>query len=247
MPKRDNYKAKWLAALADGQQTPSELADVVENKLDSIEGSEFKATRELSLLHQTLIEGGKQAVSLCDMMDECRDMNMIMFKEITHGIDSKISQMPSKVLARRMRDVLMLAEERIGYLSTMCENLQDSVTKMSNKVDVLEVCNRKLQMTTISDLIIGGRPTKSQMEDFFENQSDVQRHSEYNQLPDDFSSIVTNVHSRNIQDSSIQYDDNESNTGDVSSDDDSIKESSQMVTANRPHKRNDSHLNDVEL
>jgi len=191
--RRNNYKTKWLASLADHASTAGTLVQELEGKLDTVDHTQFSATRELVKVHEALIECGKTATDLCDLMDETRICGDISFKTITHPIDGKLSTMPSKVLVTRVKDVLRIADERIGLLSSICESYHDAMTRVNMKVCSLEVSNRKLQGTVLKSLVIGQNPTVSELEDYSEDPLKVKRLSEYNELSDEFTSVLTNI------------------------------------------------------
>jgi hypothetical protein len=218
--KHDNYKSKWLAALHDAQLTPTEAATQAEVKIESVEGTQLSAGRELAQLHQVLIEGGLQAVSLCDYLDETRVNNQLTFAPIIHGIDAHIGKMPSKIIARRIRDVLRLAEERIGILTAMYESSVEAVDRLTMRIDTMEIGNRHLQSNVLNSMLIGKGATPNEIDEYVQNPRHFRRISEYRSVPDDFNIILIN--DRNQHHVNGHQSDGESRDGDGSDSDDSV-------------------------
>jgi hypothetical protein len=183
--KKDNYKAKWLAALAAHVQTPTQEAENLEKRIEVIDSTQFNAHRELEALHDVLIECAQQARGGCELLDHTRDVGTLMFKEAIHDIDGRISKMPSRVIARRVRDVLKLLEERVGIQFAIIDNQRTAIGSMTQKLSELEISNRKLQRSVLTGLILGQNPTANEMEDYIANPSSVRRNSEYTELSDD--------------------------------------------------------------
>jgi hypothetical protein len=189
--KRMNYKAKWLAAIKESQPTPLELCDVVEEKAQVIDGTTVSAISELTKLQQVLVQAANQGVSLCEIMNECSDVGFAKFANLEHMIDGKISRMPSQVIVRRVRDIMKMAEERIGVLSAICDNHADAMNKVTFRVETLEIANRKLQEALMGSLIIGKNPSRSDIEEYLSEPMKYRRNSEYEDLDADFSLLIT--------------------------------------------------------
>lgn len=244
--RRMNYKAKWLASLEGRASAPGEVATVLEQKLETVDNTQFSAVRELASLHTALQECGATAVDLCEMMDASRDVGQVTFKEVVHGIDTKLSTMPSKVLARRVRDVLRIADERIGILTSICESNFEAITRMSHRADVLEIGNRKLQYSVLNSLVIGKNPTPNEMEDYSMDPSSIKRLSEYSELPDDFTAMLTNNRK-----TALDYGNNtitDADYDDIFDDGDDTPEITAVVKQKHKHKRGDSkYQQDIPL
>lgn len=204
MPRKDNYKAKWMAALEAGQKTGAEVASVAEAYIESAVGTQFGVTEQLSALHQTLIEAGVAAKSTCDLMDECRDIGHLCFKEVQHGIDPRISEMPSKIIARRLRDVLRLAEERIGILTSICEDQYEALGRIGGQMNLMNIQNDKTQRAAFNTLYLGRAAKPNEIEDYIANPRAYHRNSEYHELPEDWTSILT-AHDRARLDGNGNY------------------------------------------
>lgn len=161
-----SYKQKWLNALRDPTTTPSETANVVRQKTEEISSANVNATLKLRQLSSVLGEAARNAKSLTSLMDETRHSAGVDFGEIGHHIDGKLSQMDAVVIVRRLRDCLKQAEVRIGILSAACEELTDKSGQMAMDVCSLHANANVLQEAAVEVLMIGGRPSEDEMDDY---------------------------------------------------------------------------------
>jgi len=212
MPLRDNYKAKWLAAIDPKSTLLEDISVDGGQTVDNVTSTHASLIADIRALHDTLIQGGNAAKSLCEVMDEFRLLGTIDFKEIQHNIDAKISTMPSKIIARRLRDVLRASQERIGLLSIMCMEQQDTIESLTSSMSILRHGTAKLQTTAINTLFIGQRATRDELEDYIKCPTKPRRGSEYNEYDEDWSSVLTNDRSH--------IDESANNDHDFNSDDD---------------------------
>jgi hypothetical protein len=228
--KKNNYKAKWLAALAEAQASPSELANDVEKLTTVLDDTSMTTQQNIERLHEALIGAGRQATNLCELMNECNDFNLVKFKQIDHMIDSKISKMPSMVIARRIRDVTRYAEERIGILSTMCESHERALSQMHERVQYLEIGNRKLQKTLMGTVLIGKNPSSDEIEALLDGDK-IRRDGGYESVDEDESALLTGPRS---------HDDDYSDVDNTHSDDeresDPVDNNKTAVVVKKHHK-----------
>lgn len=166
MTPRDNYKTKWLNALAANQTAPSIAAAETTKTLDTVKDSQVNTTIELNKVHSTLMAAAAAAKTVCQTMDSCSRFGGLDFGESTHGIDGKLGSMNLNIMARRIRDVLLMADARIGFLSVVCEDLTDANSRMTFDADILKRQNEKFVSTAVETLYIGKNPTQNEIEDY---------------------------------------------------------------------------------
>lgn len=185
---RNNYKAKWLAALADGVAAPSENSKIVTDSLDSAFVAAADATSSLGKIQHSAMEAAAAAKRVMTVMDELSYIAGIDFGQAAHGIDSKLSTMPLPVMLRRIRDILKMCETRIGVLSISAEESHEHLLKSRERAKNLTKEVKPLQATIVSSAWIGTSPTESELEDFYDKKAEnFHRHGiQYEDLDDDW-------------------------------------------------------------
>jgi len=174
--KRDNYKAKWLASLPSGVQTATDTAHDAQSTANAVNHAQVNTAIELTKARNAMIEATRCARSLAELMDECREVGGTDFGETVHAIDSSIANMNITVMARRMRDVLKIAEFRIGYLTAVVEDQSSAISAMKAEIKSLHLPTVGLQKSTIETLIIGTNPTLGELDDLDDKYSSGEYH-----------------------------------------------------------------------
>lgn len=170
MSLKNNYKAKWLAALSDKKESPTEAASTAEETSRGIVNAHIGTTIELKRLQTTMIDAAANARRLVSLLDEAKTCAGIEFGEAIHTIDGKLTQMDLITMARRFRDIFKIAEARIGFLSAACENLEEANGKLHLEISTTSASGLKLQNSTLETLVIGVSPTRSELEDFSDSE-----------------------------------------------------------------------------
>jgi hypothetical protein len=175
-----NYKAKWLAALSEKQTVPTQAAEANSRNVEQIQETSITATTQLRRLQSVMIEATRNAKSLAELMDECQSSAGIEFGLTSHSIDSKLGSMDLVIMARRLRDVIKLAEIRIGILTAATDNLAEANARLLHDTSTAGIQNSILQRATVETLLIGNKPTDAEFEDYRDNNSGT-RYARYNE------------------------------------------------------------------
>jgi hypothetical protein len=169
--KRDNYKAKWLASLPSSVQTSTDIAHDAQSSLNTVTHAQVNTAIELVKAKNAMIEATKSAKLLAELMDECRDVGDMDFGETIHAIDNSITSMNIIVMARRMRDVMRIAEARIGFLTALVDDQHKAISSLKDNIKSLHTPTVELQKSAIEALIIGSNPSMVELDDLDEKYS----------------------------------------------------------------------------
>jgi len=185
---KTSYKAKWLASLSDKQETPIAQAASLIKGSDEIKNAQVNTVLQIQKVHGTLIQAAMCAKSLISVMDESSSTPGLDFGQVGHEIDSKITKLDSNLIARRLRDVIKLAEARIGVLSAIAENALEANTLMANELLVLRTSTNSLERAAVESFYIGSQPTRKELDDLGEDPSTAHKRFGvvYDDLPDEW-------------------------------------------------------------
>jgi hypothetical protein len=195
--KRDSYKAKWLASLAPSTQTGTETLHAAQSQINNVSHTQVNTSQEISRLHTTLIETAAAAKSLGELMDECQHIGTTDFGEIGHAIDNKIQSMSMIVIVRRVRDMIRLAEARIGILSAIADDQYNANRMLASEIKSLEQPTVNLQKVALESLLIGKNPSANELQEFTETELIGNFHRfglEYEDVDED--NIITQINAR---------------------------------------------------
>lgn len=182
---KSNYKAKWLAALAENQTTPSQSAEAASTQVTKIMNGQIGTSVEMKRLQSTMMEAASSAKKLVSLLDETSVCAGIDFGETVHHVDSKLSHLNLQIMARRFRDLFRIAEARIGFLSAACDDHETANAQLLMEITTMEVSSRQLQATTVESLVIGSSPTRAEMEDFSDSERSGRRMTRFGITYDD--------------------------------------------------------------
>lgn len=163
---RNNYKAKWLAALKESEQTPTERSSNIENTSQSIVNTSANASISINKIQHAAMETAAQAKKTIQTLVDHRITAGIDFGDVTHGIDNKLSSMPIPIMMRRIRDILLMCEMRIGILSISADESHRELVRSHERVTSLQRSLEPLQSSITNAAWIGVNPTASEFEDF---------------------------------------------------------------------------------
>lgn len=194
MTSRQNYKAKWLAALSEKQTLPTDDAAKIEKDAINIREAHTTATTQLRRLQTVMFEGAHAATRLNRVMDECRNVAGVEFGECVHEVDGKLGSLDMVVIARRLRDTIKVAEMRIGILTAAVDNIMEANQRIFAEVDMMGSHATLLQQAAVETLLIGNNPSEREMEDYQEHKTGTRfiRHNlEYQDMDEGY--IVTQL------------------------------------------------------
>lgn len=187
---RDNYKAKWLAALRDGGNDVIDRAETAPKLAESVVSSEVSAHVELQKLQTITYETASVAKSLIALLNESSTVAGVDYGKHDHEIDGKISKMPLYVVMRRVRDILKLAQFRVGMLTVACEELNEAGQSMAEQLQIVHNQSLHLKRTTVNALMLGPDPTREELDDYTENRRGSQRYNRYGIAYEDLTDDV---------------------------------------------------------
>lgn len=239
---RNNYKAKWLAALKSDVETPSVSTAAVAKGLQTIRSIDSDTASAVNKIREAAIEAAVVARRVLELMDSEANVAGVDFGKVGVAIDSKLALMPVPIILRRLRDTLKIAEARIGILSVSANEYYTAHQKIVTEVDIVQSNQEHLQRALLETSYIGARPTTSDLEDYKDNKaSDFTRFGlNYTDLPEDWLDLSLNH--RNTTD----HHDSETTDG---SDDDADEPSNGQIVKRAPiHNQNGSRtINDLIL
>jgi hypothetical protein len=244
---RDNYKAKWLAAVGNGSGGLVAESRNTERIVDTVINAEITTHMELTKLQAVTYEAAHVAKELAELMTETRLCAGIDYGESDHMIDSRLGNMPLHVVMRRIRDVLKMAKFRVGMLSVACDELNTTGEVLINQIQTIKAQSTHLQRAAVNTLLVGPNSTEEEYAEFGEARRSRGRYDRYNIRYDDLSDDVFenfNMHADHrtrvrtaaeTEDSSDDSDDENRSRGLV------VSEQSKR----NHHSRDDSAISDV--
>lgn len=178
-----NYKAKYLAALNNNGTTPQTVRTTLSNTTHDTTAVAVNTSLELVKLQTTLIESAHAARAVCELMDETRHVGNIDFGETHHIVDGKLGSMSLQIISRRLRDVLRMAEARIGILSAMCEDQHKTIELAAETAATVKGGIVDLQKASLDTLFVGRNATPDELSDLLStpgangfNRFDIEYH-----------------------------------------------------------------------
>lgn len=246
---RNNYKAKWLAAVRDAGNDITDRAAEAPIISETVVNTEVTAHVELQKLQGITYETAAIAKSLAVLMTENRKVAGVDYGEVDHFIDAKLNKMPLYVVMRRIRDILKHAEFRVGMLTVACDELNEAGQTLATELHAVQIQSQSLQRSTLNTLLIGPNATREEMDEYADVQKEHKRYNRYGLSYSDLSDDVFEnfgMHANHRNQALSDTADNES-VDDSDSDNDR-----QIVTTQRNknfrlnHQRDDSAVADLD-
>jgi len=138
--------------------------------------------------------------SLVELLDECRYVGGVDFGEAIHGIDARLGSMTMIVMARRMRDIMKLAEARIGILAAALDDRDKAIEDLRTQIESTHDPAEQLEKAAIEALYIGHGATHHEISDYTEANDSTGIYNRfglaYDDLDDDW--MTTQLTSRSV-------------------------------------------------
>jgi hypothetical protein len=163
---RNNYKAKWLAALADDVETPSVNAANLSKGLVTVKNVDADTALSLNKIKEGAIEAAGVAKRVLELMDEESTVAGVNFGVCGVSVDNKLAQLPVPIILRRLRDTLKIAEARIGMLSVAATEYYKAHQKLELEIRQVQEHQSHLHRALLETSYIGARPSTADMEDY---------------------------------------------------------------------------------
>lgn len=159
---RRSYKDKYLAAKAE-----AEIPDVrVEAEaLSQLSELQSVTEHERAKLHGTLQEVANLTSDIVALLDSRDGQMSFQVKDIRKPIDSNLPAMDSTLIARRTRDVLRHAYDRLGMASMGMKDLRDSIAELKTGINLLQPSTRRLQAGYLESFVVGKNPTDKEIQE----------------------------------------------------------------------------------
>lgn len=241
---RDNYKAKWLNALAAKGVDAYSKTDLNIAEIRSARDVVTNATLESRLQLEILREMAFAGVELQETLDEARQIGPLRAPAIKDEADEKLTKLPASVIIRRCRDLMRLASGRIGILCAHQETQEENMAKLLEAVQELSKKNSQLQSQLVETHHIGYSPTAEERHELVATAGSSRQYRRY-------GIVYTNIDTENFLESlgAGTANSSEPSSGDEDDDDDNeITNRSVMTTQKSRHtvKTNGSDfLNDI--
>lgn len=181
---RKSYKEKYLEAKAE-----AEIPNVAKETAALAQLNEFQAVaeHERAKLHAILQEVATMTSDFVALLDS-RDGQMIFkVKDIRKPIDSNLPAMDSTLIARRTRDVMRHAYNRLGMASMGMSDLRNSVIELRTGIQLLQPVTQKSQAGYLESFVIGSNPTDKEIVEAEEVRGKNPRVMAYTYVTDDES------------------------------------------------------------
>lgn len=163
---KHNYKQKWLDALEGQRKDPKQSAEAHLHVLAENSLAQTNLNLTIQRISSVTGEVAQVARSLGTCFDETKHVAGLNFGEFVSEIDSKINTLPVHTVLRRVRDVMKVAEMRIGILSARCEELYEVNEQYEARLDSLKTSNGLAMRTLMSTEWVGPNPTRDEIEEF---------------------------------------------------------------------------------
>jgi len=156
---RDNYKAKWLNALASKGVDPHAKVDTDVEVIRGAQAVAANATVEARLQLENLRDMALAGIELQETLDDARQIGPLKAPVVLDDADGKLTKLPASIIIRRCRDLMRLASGRIGILCAHQEMQEENMTRLLDAVKELSGRNSLLQSQLIETYHIGHSPT----------------------------------------------------------------------------------------
>lgn len=163
---KHNYKQKWLDALEGQRKDPKQSAEAHLHTLAENGLAQTNLNLTLQRISSVTGEVAHVARSLGSCFDETKNVAGLNFGEFVSEIDNKISTLPIHTVLRRVRDVMRVAEMRIGVISARCEELYEANEQYEARLDSLKTSNGLAMRTLMATEWVGPNPTRDEIDEF---------------------------------------------------------------------------------
>lgn len=161
-----NYKQKYLEALAAHRVGPIDQVDSLRHKVEGLTASNTDAALALRKVSSAMGEVNIAARSLLSEMDDHKHVAGLEFGVVAAEIDANLTRMPADIALRRVRDMLKIAEARIGMLTIQADDLYIANRTLTQSVERVESSRLSVTRALYETSWIGASPTKEEIEDF---------------------------------------------------------------------------------
>lgn len=182
---RRSYKDKYLAAKAE-----ADLPDVREEAeaLSQLAELQSVTEHERAKLHSILQEVAILTSDFVALLDTRDGQMQFQVKDVRKPIDSNLMSMDSALIARRTRDVMRHAYDRLGMASMGMKDLRESVAELKTGIRLLQPSTRKLQSGYLESFVVGKNPTDKEIQEAEEVRGKNPRTLAYQYETDDSDS-----------------------------------------------------------
>jgi hypothetical protein len=204
---RMNYKAKWQAAVNAGTGSEKEEVLGLVKNASNIVGAEVQANLGLRKLGGTLMEAASAAKSLITLMDDAANVGKMQFASTSQNIDLRLNDGDFNLIARRLRDVLRMAEARVGILTEAYDDAHTALSEIKKAHISVSSQSELLQNTVANTLMIGNHATPEELTEFARaNRTETEYSrfgSPYEDLDDDWTDNIFATTAKKIENTSL--------------------------------------------
>nr|QXN75410.1 MAG: hypothetical protein [Grapevine-associated negative single-stranded RNA virus 1] len=197
--QRDNFKAKWEAALATkrAELTAGRDSDAVAT---GARDTVFGTSAELRKLQHAVLEAASAGRQVLHVMEDFSDTGALKFGVHTSDVDGKLTDMNLIVIARRLRDIFKIAEARIGVLSIALNESHMNLMKVKENLSIIKTSNTQMQAMAMETLYIGARPRSTEIDDWFKDPTTARFGARYEDLDENWidTELIKSKHSSKI-------------------------------------------------
>jgi len=189
---RRSYKEKYLAAKAE-----SEIPNVREDAEALAQLAEVQSIvdHERARLHTVMLDIATLTSDFVSLLDSREGQMSFQTKDVRKPIDANLAAMDSNLIARRTRDVMKHAYDRLGMASLGMTDLRNSVSELRTGIKLLQPSTRKLQAGYLESFVVGKNPTDKEIIEAEENRGKNPRTLAYNYESDESDSESENLSS----------------------------------------------------
>jgi hypothetical protein len=168
MPHNDrfNYKAKWLAAIAENPTANVQPTRDATTTLEDAKATVIDNTLEAKRLHDRLIGAAQEAKKCLEVLDDCNHLGEVSFGTLANEVDLNLHNMPSHVIVSRLRDTLKAATTRVGLMSAAYEELEEATKTLAARASELREQLPAAQHANLAHYKLGANPTAVECDEF---------------------------------------------------------------------------------
>lgn len=163
---RENYKAKWLNALAGVETSNVAITGRAVTAIQSAATLSVNASIDTAKIHDAALNAMHAAIECLEILDENRNISGIELPEVKRNVDMHASKQTVVVMLRRVRDTLTLSAERLMLHRVIFEKVDEQMASMEENIKYLENQTHVLQEQFLESAYIGKGRTASERENF---------------------------------------------------------------------------------
>lgn len=176
---RDNYKAKWLRALAEKGVDEKEVQKAVNSRLTTSITTTVTANLEIHKTLELTRDAASAAQELVETLDLYSRVGPLTAGKLADNVDAKLTKLPIDVMLRRIRDIIRIASERVAMFGESQDVMEKSLDAIKEESRKVASNNTQLQNQLVEAFMIGHDPESSERRDLFACANNSNKYHRY--------------------------------------------------------------------